>query len=451
MRAPSRCARSDGSDSSDGSIPSPAALARVGGWEWAGWVPTLPDSVTESVAGLVRRHHEPVVVQTVRSTVAAVFAFLAARWLTGAPAPLLAPLTALLVVQVTLYATLTTGLRRVISVVAGVLVSVGFTALVGLSWWSLGLLILAALVLGHLLRVDEFVPEVAISGMLVLGVSHAALTAWDRVAETLIGAAVGILLNAVVVPPVFVQPAGEAIEELAARMRRLLLAVADELPGLVTPARTAAWLEEAHRLDREIARVDEPLSRAEESLRLNPRVREGELTGVVLRSGLDTLEVCAVVLRTLCRSLTDLAQRRPGGAVYDEEVSAALEGLFRHLAEAVDSFGRLITAQAAANAERAEDELARALLDGRRDRERISALLLTQTRLEPERWQLHGALLANVDRLLDELDVERRSQWLAEELDRHQRIRQAQRTVLHRLRHNTQTARQRLAPWSHPR
>ncbi|NED82534.1 hypothetical protein G3I76_20845, partial [Streptomyces sp. SID11233] len=71
--------------------------------------------------------------------------------------------TALLTVQVTLYATLTTGVRRVNAVIAGVLVAIGFSALVGLTWWSLGLLILAALVVGHLVRVSEFVPEVAIS------------------------------------------------------------------------------------------------------------------------------------------------------------------------------------------------------------------------------------------------------------------------------------------------
>ena len=37
-----------------------------------------------------------------------------------------------------------------------------------LTWWSLGLLIVAALAVGHLVRVDEYVPEVAISAMLVL-------------------------------------------------------------------------------------------------------------------------------------------------------------------------------------------------------------------------------------------------------------------------------------------
>ncbi|MFF2205079.1 hypothetical protein [Streptomyces sp. NPDC058145] len=70
------------------------------------------------VVDLVRRRREPVVVRTLRSTGAAVLAYLAGLWLSGNAQPLLAPLTALLVVQVTLYATLTLGIRRIAGVVA---------------------------------------------------------------------------------------------------------------------------------------------------------------------------------------------------------------------------------------------------------------------------------------------------------------------------------------------
>ncbi|WP_377268172.1 aromatic acid exporter family protein [Peterkaempfera sp. SMS 1(5)a] len=375
--------------------------------------------VAESVIEVARRHNEPVVVQTVRATVAAMLAYQAALWLTSDPAPLLAPLTALLVVQVTLYATLTNGVRRVVSVVAGVLLAVGFSDLVGLSWWSLGLLILASLVLGHVIRVDEYVPEVAISAMLVLGVTHVTQTAFGRVNETVIGAVVGTLVNLVVVPPVFVQPAGAAIEALAGRMQALLLEIAAS--DRVSRQEAVDWLHEARRLDHDIVRVDVELTRAEESLRLNPRVREGELARLVLRSGLDTLEICAVVLRTLCRALTDLAEERvrDEGGVYPEEVAAPLREVLEHLAKAVHGFGCLITAQVSASAEQAEEELAQALLDGRRARERIAELLVDEMRRRPGRWQLHGALLANIDRLLDELDVERRSQMLAESMERH--------------------------------
>ena len=85
--------------------------------------------------------------------------------------------------------------------------------------------------------------------------------------------------------------------------------------------RAAARLHEARRLDHDIAQVDASLRQAEESLRLNPRVKEGLLYRVVLRTGLDTLEICAVVLRVLARTLTDLAKERDGRALFPPEVA----------------------------------------------------------------------------------------------------------------------------------
>ncbi|MET9962314.1 aromatic acid exporter family protein [Streptomyces sp. NPDC006326] len=382
--------------------------------------PAIPDSVRDLVH-LVRHRREPVVVQAVRSTAAAVVSYVVALALSSEPAPLTAPLTALLVVQVTLYATLTTSVRRVNSVVAGVLVAVLFSTLVGLTWWSLGLVILASLAVGHLVRVDEFVPEVAISAMLVLGVARVGATAWDRVLETLIGAVVGFLFNLLLTPPVWTAPAGAAITGLAARMGELLGHMRDGLtgrPGSAAFPQAAERLHEARRLDHDIVQVDAALRQAEDSLRLNPRVKESLLQRVVLRTGLDTLEICAVVLRVACRTLTDLAKARPHGSLYPEHVAAALHALFTHQATAVASFARLVTAQISVNAEQAEEDLARALDAARAARDRVARLLLEEVRDDPAQWQLHGALLAEVDRVLDELGVEKRTERLVEELDR---------------------------------
>ncbi|MFI6003329.1 aromatic acid exporter family protein [Streptomyces sp. NPDC051366] len=393
----------------------------------------MPEVIV-TVRSLVRRHREPVVVQALRSTAAAVVSYVVALWLSSEPAPLTAPLTALLVVQVTLYTTLTTGIRRVNSVVAGVLVAIGFSALVGLTWWSLGLVILTSLVVGHLVRVDEFVPEVAISAMLVLGVTQVAATAWDRVLETLIGAVVGLLFNVFLAPPVWVAPASEAITSLTGRMRDLLVHIGDELDQHTPVEQAAARLHEARRLDNDIAHVDSALRQAEDSLRLNPRVKEALLFRLVLRTGLDTLEICAVVLRVCCRTLTDLAKTRTDGPLFPEHVAQALRELFAHMAIALENFAVLITAQITASAEEAEVRLTQELAAARISRERAARLLQEEARSRPGAWQLYGALLAEADRVLDELGVEKRSERLVEELDRHSRTARARRPQLRRLR-----------------
>ncbi|MEU9957616.1 aromatic acid exporter family protein [Streptomyces sp. NPDC050982] len=402
------------------------------------------------VAGTVRVakwRQEPVIVQTVRSAAAATIAYVVALRFSPEAAPLTAPLTALLVVQVTLYATLTTGIRRVNSVVAGVLVAIAFSALVGLTWWSLGLLILASLAVGHLVRVSEFVPEVAISAMLVLGVTRVGDTAWARILETLIGALVGFGCNLLFAPPVWVGAAGQSIEDLARRMRQLLLRVGEEAAGRTPVAVAAARLHEARELDHDIVEVDAALKQAEDSLRLNPRVREGLLHRVVLRTGLDTLEICTVVLRVLARTLTDLAKERAPEPLFEAEIGATLEQLLAEVGDAVVSFAVLVTTDVSHSAESAESRLASELVAATATRGKLGQLLLEEVQRDARQWQLHGAVLTEVTRILDELDMEHRSRRLLEELDRCTQEQRERMPRLDRLRRRLRSGRRnRTAP-----
>lgn len=361
---------------------------------------------------------DPVIVQSVRSAAAATLAYVVALQFSPEAAPLTAPLTALLVVQVTLYATLTAGVRRVNAVVAGVVIAISFSVLVGLTWWSLALIILASLAVGHLVRVSEFVPEVAISAMLVLGVTRVGDTAWARVLETLIGAVVGLAFNLLLAPPVWVEAAGDSIEDMARRMRQLMLRVGEEAAGRTAVEEAAAQLHEARELDHDIVEVDAALKQAEDSLRLNPRVREGLLHRVVLRTGLDTLEICTVVLRVIARTLTDLAREREPEPLFEPQTGAVLEQLLAEIADAVVSFAVLVTTDVSRNAESAEARLAAELTSAAATRDKLAQLLLEDVQRDARQWQLRGAVLTEVNRILDELDTEHRSRRLLEELDR---------------------------------
>ncbi|MFF8479904.1 FUSC family protein [Streptomyces antibioticus] len=390
--------------------------------------------VRERAARIVRRRREPVVVQAVRSTAAATVAYVVALYLSTEPAPLTAPLTALLVVQVTLYATLTNSIRRVNAVVAGVLVAIAFSLLVGLTWWSLALLIMASLAVGHLVRVDEYVPEVAISAMLVLGVTSVGDTAWARVLETLIGAFVGLSCNLLLPPPVWVEAAGESIEGLARRVRLLMLHVGEQAAGRPAFEQAAARLHEARRLDHDIVEVDTALRQAEDSLRLNPRVREGLLHRVVLRTGLDTLEICTVVLRVLTRTLTDLAKEREPEPLFAPAIGEALEQLLSEIADAVVSFAVLVTTQVSLNADAAEARLTAELRQAATTRDKLAQLLMERVQHDVREWQLHGAVLAEVNRMIDELDTEHRTRRLLEELDRVSSEQRERMPTLYRMR-----------------
>src|SRR5699024_4538690 len=107
---------------------------------------------------------------TFQMTTAAVLAYVVALQVSGNATPILAPLTALLISEATAYATIRKSLDRVGAVVPGVLFALGISVWTGLTWWSLGIAIFGSILIGRLLRLGPFLPEAAISAMLVLGV-----------------------------------------------------------------------------------------------------------------------------------------------------------------------------------------------------------------------------------------------------------------------------------------
>src|SRR4051794_8557650 len=98
----------------------------------------------------IRQRGRSAAFRAARLTGAAVAAYLVAEAMgLRSPPPLVAALTALLVVQATLSSTLTHGVQRVLSVVAGVALAMLFVSVVGLTWWSLAALVAASIVAGE--------------------------------------------------------------------------------------------------------------------------------------------------------------------------------------------------------------------------------------------------------------------------------------------------------------
>ena len=328
--------------------------------------------------------------------------------------PLLAPLTAMLVVQVTPVSLITAGLDRVIAVVAGVSVAVAFSAVVPLAWWSLGLLIFIALSIGQALRLRIFVIEVAISAMLVLGVGTfaAETAAWQRVAQTLVGALVGIAANLLVPPKVATSDAGQAIDGLADSLSALLYRAADELTELVSEGREVApaarsWLDEARRVTHGIPEVGAVLRHAEQGRRLNVRAVGTPNLGPGLRQGLDALEHCAVAIRAMFRAVADATQDPMWPAeTTTRTVLVGLAETFREMAVGVDAFGQLVRNEAESGGQMSpcDVETLREALEGLREARARSEDLLT-TAADPVLLELHAAALSTVKRLLSEMDL----------------------------------------------
>ncbi|HEU4896159.1 MAG TPA: aromatic acid exporter family protein, partial [Actinomycetota bacterium] len=244
--------------------------------------------------------------RTAKTTLAAVIAWELAQRLPGTEPPVLAPLTALLVTQLTIVKTITGSLQRVASVTAGVLLALAVAELLGLHWWSIGLVIFVSLALGQVLKLGPHRMEVPISALLVMTLGGTTGVARTRVLETLIGAGVGVVVNAVLVPPVYIRPAGEAIYELADDMARVLEGAAQDLAEGWSGEDAYERLLEARELDGDTREAREAVGQAEDSLRLNPRRRMVGDPSDELREGLTSLEHSAILVRGICRSLVEL-------------------------------------------------------------------------------------------------------------------------------------------------
>ena len=366
----------------------------------------------------LRQDGRAAVLWSLRITTAAVASYVVASLIFPGTQPLLAPLTAMLVVQVTPVSLLASGLDRVVAVVSGVALAVVFAEFVPLEWWSLGLLILTSITIGQALRLRANLIEVGISAMLVLGVGSLGTesAAWQRISVTLVGAAVGIAANLLVPPRVATSDAGRAIDGLADSISDLLTRAADELAALVErggdlrPA-ARAWLDDARQITYDIPRIGAVLQHAEQGRRLNVRAVGTPDVGPGLRQGLEALEHTAVAIRAMFRAVVD-ATHDPAWSDDDEstdDVSLGLALAFREMAAVIDAFGQLVhdEAELAVHPRSPDVRVLREALEGLQEaRARFEHLLTDDSR--PVMLELHAAVLSTVKRLHQETDLSER-------------------------------------------
>lgn len=353
---------------------------------------------------LARHRAQPTAATIVRLTACAVFAYLIALPVPETSPPVLAPLTAILVLQVSIYQTVFSALRRVSAVVTGVLIAIGLSGWVGFTWWSLGLTVSLGLAVGYALRLREAVLEVPISAMLILSVGSKA-AATSRITETLIGTAAGLIAGFVLTAPQ-VEPAEKAVADLAGTMADLLDRMAAGLNDGSINGSARGWLEQARALGGEIRRVDEALQQSEESTKLNPRSMRLPYSTITLRQSLEILERSAITVRVLTRSLTDATQLAgDDNPLSDPDVRRGVAATLGELSAAVRTYSSLATELDPHGHDVLKSELERHLAAARDQQDRLSGLLAPPPPARAVGWPLRGELISHLDRLTSELDA----------------------------------------------
>lgn len=196
----------------------------------------------------------------------------------GFERPYFAPLAAILCLQVTVAESLSKGLQRILGIVCGVIVADLLVRIIGVHGWSVALLVLAAIAIAMWLRLGkQAISQVGVSAMMVLTVGHkhdmAFVYSFDRIFNTLIGAAIAIVVNMFVFPPDYTNDAAEAVKRAADQLAGRFRQIAEWLTGGADADAGRRMQEEmrdyVHTLHDAVAEADQAM----EALQYSPLLK----------------------------------------------------------------------------------------------------------------------------------------------------------------------------------
>ena len=353
----------------------------------------------------------PAMITTSRLTTAAVISYLLTRVLTNGAEDLTGPLTALLVMQASAFSTLQMGAVRVGAVLCGVVVATLLSNWVGLTWWSLGVAIAASLLLGQVLRLGAQALETPISAMLILAVADPDIAAETRVLNTLIGAGVGMAFNLVYPPAMPTSSAVRSIVQVADATAAPLDEAGRALTaGPVSRQQVGDWMDSVRTAGRHVADATEAVAALRDSRRFNPRALATRDVEPLLASGLGVLDRCLLAVRALLAVvLTEIPPGERRDDPYGEDLRAAFAVVVHDVADCLRAFGRLVEAEARGQEDATERALASHLDVLRETRAILTELMLVDAPDDTSAWLLRGSILAGVEQVLDQLNVEERA------------------------------------------
>lgn len=335
----------------------------------------------------------------VKSAVAAVLAWQLAVRVVDSSTSFYAPLAALLVVDRTIVRSLWQSVERLVAVIVGMIVAWAVGTFVGVTWWSMVLVLLLALVIGRWDRLGAQgvqVPTMILLSLLTVQWDNVDFTA-ATILETALGGAVGVGVNAVVLAPMHLTAPRRAVLELTERLHGLLDDIADGLREGWDADLARSWHERATRIGDDVPTVLAAVETGRESTRFNIRHRlrpaRVDWDGYVATAeavGRSHHPVAGIALALADAATGSPWQASPSSgwlvryAEVLERVGAAAERFGVHREEAVQEVEEHLEAAVAGL-----EDLGAQVRDTRLD--------------DPDAWPAYGLLLLEARRLVEEI------------------------------------------------
>jgi uncharacterized membrane protein YccC len=322
----------------------------------------------------------------VKAVGAAVIAWVLARSVFGLAQPFLAPWAALLTVHATVYRTLTRGLQQVAAAVLGVLLAVAANAALGVTAASLGAMLLVAMAIGttRVLRDESTTAAATALVVLLTGYSGDGSMLVERLSDTVIGIAVGLLVNLLIWPPLRDRTAARQLDVIDDRLGALLGDMAADMRAGRDLEQAEAWVERTRELDQDISEAWAVFRQARESGRLN--LRRTAAARVVASHELVPL------LARLEQAVADT--RSMAGTIGRAAPVAGWDARFRHTwLDLVSRAGTAVSEADAAAITRVREDL------------EAAAREWFHEEADGARGPVHGALIVNLRNILEAMDA----------------------------------------------
>ncbi|MDO0929252.1 aromatic acid exporter family protein [Streptomyces sp. TG1A-8] len=342
-------------------------------------------------------------VQILKAALAAWLAWAVSGWWLHAPVAFVAPWVAVVLVESTVYRSIAHGLQQLGAIAAGTVMATGVGLLLRDTMAAMAVVLPVVLLLGHWRRLGSQGIYAATGALFVLtNGSVSVATSAARLAETLFGAVVGIAVNALIRPPVYLHDTRAVLRDATEEAHDILRAVADGLAdGRWDAEEAGSWHERALRLHRLVEQGHAAIDRSRESLRVNLRSRTGSapLPGKGYEDAVVVLDYAAVHTAGVTRTVLEAASKdRPASRPRPQPARRYAQFL-RQTAHALRLYGHNRFGHAS------DDGLREAVAQLRGTLRGLRVDLVRSMTDDPDEVATYGALLAQAHRLADQLAV----------------------------------------------
>jgi hypothetical protein len=344
--------------------------------------------------------------QAGKAALAAWVSWAVAGWWLAAPMAFVAPWVAVVLVESTVYRSIAHGLQQLAAIAVGTVVATAVALLLDSTMATMALVLPAVLLLGQWQRLGSQGIYAATGALFVLTGGQVTLAASGaRIAEAVFGAVVGVAVNALIRPPVYLRDTRAALEDAACEAQEVLDAVADGLADSEWDGRGAAeWHERALRLGRLVDQARSAIGWSRESMHINPLGRGKRALsppGEAYDDAIAVLDYVAIhtagVTRTVWETVDDTGKSARPAA----EITRPYADFLHHTARAIRLYSQ--TRFTTSDHDDAGEALREAVGELQRTLDEFRRRLPGTVPDDPDALATYGTLLAQARRLAAQL------------------------------------------------